>query len=157
MERLGALYVDPKVGKMALTATATKTTRKCVCNTLGMKHAAVVTQSPNMKYLDKAKATSLEEMFAPLEQEVRLNRTSMERAIIFCQSYDDCSHIYLFPKNRLRKKNDGTNWCSKACEVCFMHTFSACTRLNVKEEVLKSFCDPNGILKIVIDCFLHGT
>lgn len=43
--------VDPEVRKMTLTTTATKTTRKCVCNTLAMKHPAVVTQSINIKYV----------------------------------------------------------------------------------------------------------
>ena len=144
---------------MALTTTATKTRRKSVCNTLGMKHPAVVTQSPNkpnIKYLVKAKAASLEEMFAPLVEEVRLNRTSMERVIIFCRSYDDCSHIYLFLKSRLGKEMTEPIGAPKLVRFALCNMFSACTHPDMKDEVLKSFCNPNGILRIVVATIAFG-
>ena len=151
--------VDPEVRIMALTATATKTTRKCVCNTLGMKHPTVVTQSPNkqnIKYIVNTKAASLEEMFAPLVEELRLNRTSMDRVIIFGQSYDDCSRIYLFLKSRLGKQLTEPIGAPKLARFALCNMFSACTHPNVKEEVLKSFCDPNGLLKIVVATIAFG-
>ena len=70
---------------MALTATATKSTRRDVTKILGMVHPVVVAVSPNkpnIKYVVKGNPGTLEETFAPLVEEVRRRRTSMDRTIV---------------------------------------------------------------------------
>ncbi len=60
---------------MALTATATRETRKAVCRTLGIVHQhAVISEvpnRPNVKYFVHANPGTLEEAFALLMEEIR--------------------------------------------------------------------------------------
>lgn len=95
--------IPEHVNVMALTATATKVTRRAVCQVLGIT-SAVIAQIPdrlNIKYSVHANPGSLEEAFAPLVEEIKNKRTTMDRVIIYCRTYDDCSMIYLFLKSRL--------------------------------------------------------
>lgn len=95
--------VPSSVGLMALTATATGSTRKQVCRLLGMVHPDIVSKSPNranIKYIVNIPST-IEEMFAPVIEEIRRCRLYFDKSIIFCCTYDDCSRIYMFIRSRL--------------------------------------------------------
>ena len=50
------------------------------------------------------KVADVEETFALLAEEVRKNRRNTDRTIIFCQKYEDTSHIYLYLKSVLGKE-----------------------------------------------------
>ena len=57
-----------------------------------MANTLVVAQSPNKRnvcYEERTKSSTLEETFAPLVEELRLKRTSMDRVIMFGQTYED--------------------------------------------------------------------
>ena len=56
---------------MALTATATKATRRDVIKMVRPEVVAVSPNKPNIKYSATANVRSLEETFAPLVEEVR--------------------------------------------------------------------------------------
>ena len=67
---------------MALTATATKSTRKEICKSLGLVDPVFVLRSPekpNIIYNVVLKTSELEEVFAPLVEELRRKRTVMEK------------------------------------------------------------------------------
>ena len=98
--------VPSHVNMMALMATATKTTQRAVCKLLGMVQPKTISLSPNrtnIKYFVIA-AANIEENFAALVEEVRRQRLSMDRTIIFCRTYDDSAHIYLFLRSRLGRE-----------------------------------------------------
>ena len=89
---------------MALTATATKSTRTAVCRILGMKNPAVVIMTPNkvnIKYRVISKPITIEEAFGPLVEDVHANRLNTDRTIIYCRTYNNCSKIYLYITSRL--------------------------------------------------------
>lgn len=76
--------VPKDVHMMALTATATKATCQQVCRHLGMVCPYVVAESPNcpdIKYSVKV-PTNIEETFAPLVEEIRRLRITMDRVIL---------------------------------------------------------------------------
>lgn len=81
---------------MALTATATIETQVAVCKVLEMSNPVIISKSPNIKYIVKVRPGTLEEAFKPITEQVRQLNNSFQRTIIFCRSYDACSHIYLF-------------------------------------------------------------
>ena len=84
---------------MVLTATATNTTRRAIIRVLRMVNPEVVSISPNkvnIKYAVKLNLSSFEEMFAPLVEKLRQERKGMERTLVFCRKYDQCSRIYMF-------------------------------------------------------------
>ena len=88
---------------MALTATATKSTRKEICKSLGMIRPVLIllsTEKNNIIYKVSEKIEGFEETFAPLV-ELCSKHTKMEKTIIFCRTYDQTSHIYLFFKYML--------------------------------------------------------
>lgn len=128
---------------MALTATATKSTHRHVCRLLGMIHPFIVSVSPNrmnIKFTLK-NAKEMEETFEPLVEELRRCRASMGKVIIFCRSYDDCSHIYLFIKSKLGAEMFEPIGAPDLAPFRLMDMFTACTHPSVKDDVLKSFCD----------------
>ncbi len=95
------------VNIMALTATATKASRRSICRVLGMTKPAIVSQSPNkpnIKYNILAKTGTIEEVFEPMVEEVRRFRTTTDKTIIFCNSYNDCTHMFWYFKSRLGKE-----------------------------------------------------
>jgi len=86
--------IPDNIRVMALTATATVATRKAVCRTLGMVNPAVISESPNkvnIKYVVHLNPGTLEETFAPLVEEVRRCRSTTDRTIVFCRTYDSCA------------------------------------------------------------------
>ena len=73
---MGSL-IPESVRVMALTATATKSTRRAVVKLLKMVHPEIVSVSPNkpnIKYYVCGNVRSLEETFAPLVEEFRQKR-----------------------------------------------------------------------------------
>ncbi len=57
---------------MALTATATKSSRRKICQTLGMVKPDVIAVSPdrpNIEYRVESKKDTIEEQFSPLVEE----------------------------------------------------------------------------------------
>lgn len=89
---------------MALTATATKATRKEVMRILGMRNPVLVTKSsdkPNIYYSISEKNESIDDTFEPLIQELRTSRLQTVKTIIFCRTYQDCSYLYLLFKSSL--------------------------------------------------------
>lgn len=143
---------------MALTATATKTTRKQVCRQLGMIKPIIIAQSPNranIKYSVRV-VKDLEETFAPLVEEVKQLRTNIDKIIIFCRTHDDCSHMYLFITSRLGKECFQPVGAPNLARFRIVDMFTSCTHPQVKDSILQSFSQPNGILRVVIATVAFG-
>lgn len=74
---------------MALTATATKSTRKEICKSLGMIRPVLILLSPeknNIIYKVSEKIEGFEETFAPLVEELCSKCTKMEKNNYFLQN-----------------------------------------------------------------------
>ena len=81
---------------MALTATATISTRRKIILSLDMQGCHVISRNPrkmNIKYIVRQKVT-IEEAFSPVIEDIRLNSRNADRTIIFCQNFRDCFDIY---------------------------------------------------------------
>ena len=150
--------VPGNVHMMALTATATKSTRQQVCRRLGMLCPYVIAESPNrpnIKYSVK-QPTNIEEMFAPLVEEIRRARETMDRVIIFCRTYDDCSHIYMFLRSRLGREGVNPIGAPDLARFRIVDMFSVCTHPPVKDSILKAFVNPEAILRVVVATVAFG-
>ena len=88
---------------MALTATATRSTRTQIIRTLDMQEPVVVTVPPVKKniFFCVAEKTTISVPLAPLVDRIGQRRTSMGRTIIFCRTYDEVTSIYYFFKHKL--------------------------------------------------------
>ncbi len=144
---------------MAVTATATRSSRRSICHVLGMRKTVVIAQSPNkpnVRYEVSAKPSTLEEMLAPLVEELRRKRTRMERVIIFGQTYDDCTDAYLFFRSSLGKEMSNPVGVPQLPQYRMVDMFTACTHPQVKNTILSLYQDPDSCLRVVIATIAFG-
>lgn len=146
---------------MALTATATRKSRRSICRTLGMTRPVTFVQlpnRPNIKYTVHKKSSTciMEETFAPLVEEVRRLRSAVDRIIVFCRSYNDCTELYLFFKRRLGKECTEPIGAPDLAALRIVDMFNACTHPSVKNCILQKYCDPNSHLRVIIATIAFG-
>ena len=149
----------PDVHIMALTATASTTTRKAICSCVGMKKVLLVSQSPNKPnifYSVNLDQKSIEEAFTPLVNEIRKKRTIVDRTIIFCRSYNSCTNIYFFIKSQLGESISEPKGFPHHAELRIVDMFTACTHTSVKDVILKQFQRPDSTLRVIIATIAFG-
>ena len=74
----------PSIHTMALTATATISTRKAVCRSLGMKKPVIISESPNkinIVYKVTPNVKDVEDAFEPVVNEILRHRKTMDRVV----------------------------------------------------------------------------
>ena len=91
---------------MAMTATATTTTRNQVIAILGLVNPVVVAVSPdksNISYALRQKV-NIEVVFAPLVVKLSTLRDKLPRVIIFCRRCEECAQLYRFFLSSMKEK-----------------------------------------------------
>lgn len=74
----------------------------------------------------------------------------MGKVIIFCASYDACTHIYHFIKSRLGKEiTEPKGFLNFAC-FRLVDRFTACTYESVKDTILQVFPKPSGHMRVIV-------
>lgn len=144
---------------MAVTATASPTTRKEVIRMLGMQKPFMIVRCPdkaNIFYSVEEKNGGIEEGFASLVEELREKRMKFEKTIIFCRSYNDCSSIYIYFKDILREDLTDPPCYPNVSKFRLVDMFTACNSAGVKTQILSSFAVANGRLRIVIATVAFG-
>ena len=143
---------------MALTATATRSTRQQICKRLGMVKPYLVIESPNRSNIVYSvyPAETIEGTFAPLVEEIRRKRTSMEKVIIFCRTYDESSRIYLFLRSRLSVFGVQPIGAPDLSRFRLVEMFTACTHRDVKDSILVNFTCAEGVLRVVVATVAFG-
>ena len=110
---------------------------------------------PNIKYSIRT-VSNVEETFAPLVEEVRRKRTTMDKIIVFCRTYDECSHIYMFLRHRLQSEAVQPIGAPDLSRFRLVELFTACTHKKVKDTILEAFSNPQGTLRVVIATIAFG-
>ena len=89
----------PSVKMIALTVTATASTRKTIAEVLMMENAHIVYENPgkiniaySVHYMEKEK--SVEDYFQWLAEEIKEVKSKATRTIIYCQTIKQCGLIY---------------------------------------------------------------
>ena len=145
---------------MALTATATKASRRAIVKVLRMVQPAVIALSPNkpnIKYTVKLNTISLEEAFAPIVEKLRHKRRNFDRTIVFCRTYDQCSKIYMYLASRLgREVMDPVGVCHDLPQFRMVDMYTACTHPIVKESILQSLPNKDGTLRLIVATIAFG-
>ena len=90
--------VPRKIPVVALTATATASTRSAIVKSLGLNNPAIVIKSPrreNIKYVVmKTKEKDIVKTFKWKLEEVRERGKQAERLIVYCRTKAQCNHLY---------------------------------------------------------------
>lgn len=82
--------------------------------------------------------------------------TKMDKTIIFCRSYNDCSRIYLFFKAMLKEHISDPIGYPNVAKFRLVDMFTACNTSSIKKSILVSFSSPHGKLRIVIATVAFG-
>lgn len=149
----------PRVNTMALTATATKETQRVICRSLGMKKPAVVSTSPNKPnifYKVIMKVKEVDDAFGLLVDEIREKRTSMGRTVVFCRTYEHCTHIYHFLRSKLGEDMSEPKGYVNHPSLRLVDMFTACTHTDIKNTMLKLLESPNSCLRVIIATIAFG-
>ena len=126
---------------MALTATATTTLMASVIRTLCMCQVAIVAISPDTQNIRHAVApfVSIEESFSPIVKKLAEKKVLMDRILIFCQTLDDCSTLYLFFKDCLGKNFLYPSDAPDLSKYRLVEMYTSCTETGVKNQIIASF------------------
>lgn len=144
---------------MALTATATRSSRREICRILGLTQPVIVASLPdrrNIVYKVHKIPGIIEETFAPLVEEVKRCRTGMDRVIIFCRSYDNAGYIYAYLTNRLGKEVLEPIGAPNLSVYRLVDMFTACTPKKVKDSIIANFTAVNSPLRVVVATIAFG-
>ena len=91
---------------MALTATATKTTRKFIIDSLSMQLPEIIYIPPvkNIIYVVLDKPKDIGNYFERIVEKLKVEGISMHRMIIFCKTYKNIITIYSYFKQKLGER-----------------------------------------------------
>ena len=149
----------PSAVILSLTATATRETKQAILDVLGMKDPYKIEESPEkpnvsyvVEYMQRDK--SLCHQFEWLVEEINKNGLSTERTIIYCQTIQQCSHIY----STLKSMIGDTIYAGKVGDKrnVLLEMLHSCSPPSNKEAVLKSFQDPKGVIRILVATIAFG-
>ena len=159
--KLGELrgYFPIDLTFMALTATATADTRKEVVRLLGMSKPEYVIRSPdkpNIIYCVEQKTAGINEVFAPIVQELRRKRTEMEKTIVFCRRQIHCSELYLYFKSELGAERTEPIGKPDVHKFRLFEMFTASNSPSLKSSILKSFSINTSRLRIIFATVAFG-
>lgn len=145
---------------MALTATATRTSRTEICRVLGMPKPEVVSISPNKPnikyYVCVNKNSTMEDMFDPIVRELKINRKGMDKILIFCRTYDDVTKLYFYFKIQMGLNRLEPPGAPDLAEYRLFDMYTACTHPNLKPLIVGEFTKEGSVLRIVIATIAFG-
>lgn len=144
---------------MALTATATKTTRKYIIKSLSMQAPEIVYVPPvrdNTLYtvLDKPK-DGVGDFFKPIIDKLILERSNMGRTIIFCKTYNDVIGIYQYFRKQLGEYFTEPKGSANYVIYRVVDVYTHCTHETVKNKIIVQFTKQSP-LRIVIATIAFG-
>lgn len=144
---------------LALTATASRTTREKIFELLELDSPKVITESPNKENIrysvDKLdRNVKIIENFRGLITEIKSKGKNATRCIIYCQTIKQCSILYRSFEYELGQ----SMYCSDDRDprkrlVDMMHSGSP---ESVKAHVLNQFSSPDSHLRILIATIAYG-
>ena len=151
--RLGEVrsIIPESVHVMALTATATNTTRAAIIKTLDMRKPTVISVHPgkeNIMYYVVEKS-SLSVSFAPICDKLTHQRTEMGKVIIFCRTYDEVTAIYFHFKQRLGIGFTEPPGAPDIMQFRLVDMYTHCTHQSVKDSILHNFERDSPLLVVV--------
>ena len=137
---------------MALTATATKATRRCIMQKLGMANTKVINISPEKSniYLCVSEKPSVEEFVGKIVAIITRKGQSASKLLIFCRTYDTCHRFYRCFKSALGQNFTIPNGAPDLPQFRIIDMYARCTQLAVKEHIISEFVKEDGKLRVVV-------
>ena len=149
----------PTVKMIALTATATASTRKTITEVLMMENAHVVYVNPgkmNIAYSVhyKEKEKSVEDYFQWLAAEIKELKSKAPRTIIYCQTIKQCALIYSTIRGMLG--NELLADSSTSPRNVVLEMLHSCSPEKNKEAVLNAFQREDSSVRVLVATIAFG-
>jgi len=147
---------------MALTATASISTRDRIIMNLNMQDkCVVVSQIPNrinICYQVYEKPSDPMVVFLPFLNDLIEHRSKAQRCVIFCPSYSACDEVYSLIASHLLQHNamyDPPD-AERTVEYRLCEMYTACTSRSIKDRILESFTKPDGKIRFLVATVAFG-
>ena len=146
------------VNVLALTATATFDTFDAVTKRLSMENVRLVALPPfrnNISYTvsEKCDAISVTDAIA---LELKEKRVTFPKTLIYVRTYADCSTIYMLLKGNLGPAITEPPGCPSVSGHRLVDMFTRVLSSEKKEDVIHSFSEVGGTLRVVIATTAFG-
>lgn len=142
-----------------MTATATKTTMNFIIKSLSMKSPEIVYTPPikeNILYAVKEKPEGgICEVFKPIVDKLKVERSNMGRIIIFCRTYNIIIAVYLFFKQELGEYFTDPTGSPDFIVHRVVDMYTHCTHRTVKEKLIEQFTK-QSCLRVIIATTAFG-
>ena len=144
---------------MALTATATISTRKYIIKNLSMKNPTIIYLPPNkdniVYHVADKPSGGIPEAFEPVAKRLIKEGTNMPRLIIFCRTYSDVINIHCYFKSMLGDYSTHPKGSPDYVVYRVIDMYTHCTHPSVKRKLLKQFTSPSS-LRVIIATIAFG-
>ena len=143
---------------MACTATATRSVKQEVIESLEMKGCEIVTASPDRPniYYAVQPRTDVDIDFLPIVSTLRSETIRAARVLVYCQSLDMCSELYAHFHHELGDASYYPPGSSHISDYRLFGIFHANTPTHNKDVILKSFLIPDGVVRVVFATIALG-
>ena len=144
---------------LALTATASPSTRKKIIKSLSLNKCLEITVSPNrrnIKLLVLKVASDISVNFAWLARELGKLRVQCPRTLIYVRDYKTCGDLYHFFLTNLLDKAYYPDGAEKKSSNRIVSMYHSGTSPSIQEHVLQSLRDPNGKVRVTIATIALG-
>lgn len=146
------------VKMMALTATATTATRRKIISSLNMKYCHVISRNPckpNIQYIVKPK-TTIADVFAPVVDDLVVNKRDAQRTIVFCRNFKECFDVYQYFRMQLKQDLYYPPTAPHLSKYRLVDMFTSVTDESVKTNIIRNFTLPGGHCRVVIGTIAFG-
>ena len=144
---------------MALTATATRETLKCVISRISMKNPVIIglpPDRPNIK-LSVYPCPAIPRMCEWLAKELLEKRTAALKTVVFCRSLRHCADMCVTMKKLLGENiTEPPGLPDNMVQYRLVDVFTAASDADMKEEILAEFCKRNSNLRLLIATTAFG-
>ena len=142
---------------MALTATATNSTRAAAIRTLDVQSPTIVSIHPSKQNLIYyvAEKSSVSTSFAPIISKLSQLRSKMGKVIIFCRTYDQVTTVYYHFKRQLGVGFTEPPGALDIMQFRLVDMFTHCTHKSVKDSILHHFKEDSP-LRVVVATVAFG-
>ena len=136
---------------MACTATATKSVRQEVIESLEMRGFIQVSVSPDRPniFYEVRKCTNIEDDMLGLVQMLREKQKDTPRVIVYCQTINTCAELFAHFLYTLGDKSYFPVGCEELSENRLFGMFHSCTPQHNKDVILQSLRLPDGVVRVV--------
>jgi len=143
---------------MALTATANRSTRHLIINSLEMIRCHEIIHLPNNPYIYYCvleKPDCCIDMLQPLIDDLCSNGINTDRSIVFW-TYEDSFILFQTMILELNSRNSLYAYNNKGKRGRLCDKFDGCTAESTKVRILADFTDPCGFIRVIFATVAFG-